>query len=165
MAEHLGDLARTLHNLGARQFELDRYEEALATAKQAVAVRREVMRTSPPTYRASLGMSLVGYASVCVPLKAELPEALDAVREALALYQTLLEFAPEAVRPHLLPALHTLADVHEAMGNDKEAQSVRQAITATRIDLLEPADVAVLRLLERRPSRLLRRVGRRLRRR
>jgi hypothetical protein len=71
---------------------------------------------------------LRGFARVRAAGGLELPEALAAAQEAIALYQGLAEDIPDAFGGHLRSARHTLADILDGLGRHDEAAKLRRQI-------------------------------------
>jgi tetratricopeptide (TPR) repeat protein len=135
-AAYLPDLATSLNNLGIFLSELGRHEQALGPAEEAVTIRRRLAEANPAAYLPGLAASLWAYARVCANIKDNLPEALNAITEAIGIYQPLTEQLPQRFAGQLFSAYRTLAEVLEGLGRTGEADDLRrqldQAFTGTQ---------------------------------
>jgi len=127
-AAYLPDLAGSLHNLGNQLSELGRREEALAATEAATGIRRQLAQANPTAYLPDLARELWGFAGVRATAGLELPEALAAAEEAIAIYQRLAEEIPEAFGGSLLSARDTLAYILDGLGRHDEATELRRQI-------------------------------------
>ncbi|MFE0594084.1 tetratricopeptide repeat protein [Micromonospora echinospora] len=125
---HLPDLAVSLHNFGHRLAESGRCDEVLAPVEESIHIYRWLAGANPVAYQAALALSLTAYAELCVDVKANLPQALEAVIEAIGVYRPL--FARERGRflRRMVEAYRTLARVLEGLGRADEAELVRRQI-------------------------------------
>src|SRR5262249_27380741 len=124
------DLATSLNNLALWMSDLGRHEQALGAVKQAVSIRRRLARADRPGSRSGLARTLWAYAWVCVAGTMGLPQALAAIEEAVAAYETLMAEAPEVFAIDLWSALRTQADVLDALSNADEADQLRRDLSA-----------------------------------
>ncbi|WP_198166860.1 hypothetical protein, partial [Micromonospora rifamycinica] len=60
--------------------------EALVPSEEAVSIRRRLAEANPAAYLPDLAMSLWAYGWVCVNVKANFVEALEATTEAITIY-------------------------------------------------------------------------------
>jgi tetratricopeptide (TPR) repeat protein len=123
-----GDLATSLNNLALWLSDLGRHEEALSNIKQAVLIRRKLARSEHPGLRPQLARALWAYACVCAAGRLELPHALAAIEEAVAMYELFAANAPEVFATDLWSALHTLADVLDALDETDQADELRRQL-------------------------------------
>jgi tetratricopeptide (TPR) repeat protein len=129
------DLARALTNLGADLSDLGRLPDALATTTQAVDIDRRLAATNPAAFEPDLARGLWVYARVRAAGKVDLPQALTAGEESVALFERLLHQRLPVFTGDLRGALATVADVLEGLGRGRDADGVRR-----RIDALQPAE-------------------------
>ena len=86
------------------------------TRRSVIGLYRQLADANPATYLPDLARGLWGFAWVRATVGLELPEALTAVKEAIAIYQRLTEETPEAFGGSLLSAHYALADVLDGLG-------------------------------------------------
>lgn len=110
------------------QSELGHQEHALATADEAVSIRRRLAEGNPEAYLPDLGMSLGAYAQVCVNVRANLPRALTAITEAINIYKRLAQQVPEKFSRYLYAAFRTCAGVLDGMGQTADAAELRRRL-------------------------------------
>ena len=96
--------------------------------EEATGIRRRLAQANPAAHLPDLARGLWGLAGVRAIAGLELPEALAAAEEAIAIYQRLVEEIPEAFGGDLLSARYTLADVLDGLGRHDEAAEVRRQI-------------------------------------
>ncbi|MEV4408286.1 tetratricopeptide repeat protein [Actinoplanes sp. NPDC049598] len=123
---HLPGLAASLNDLGSLLSELGRREQALAPAHESVTIRRRLAAVDPEAYRPFLATSLLTYGWVCVRAKTNLAEALEAVTEAISVYEPLNNQLNDMYAERLSFAYRTLADVLESLGRTEEADDLRR---------------------------------------
>ena len=116
---YLPKLATSLSNLGNRLSVLGRGKDGLAAAKEAVTIRRQLARENSAVHEADLAQSLWAYAWGCIELETDLPGALAAVEESIALYQPLAERLPRTFGGQLLGAYRTYARVLDRLGRTR----------------------------------------------
>jgi tetratricopeptide (TPR) repeat protein len=129
------DLARALTNLGADLSDLGRLPDALATTSQAVDIRRGLAAAHPAAFDPDLARGLWVFARVRAVGRVELPQALTAGQESVAIFQRLLRQRSPVFTGDLRGALATVAAVLEGLGRGHDADGVRH-----RIDALQPAE-------------------------
>ncbi|MEU7906282.1 hypothetical protein [Actinoplanes sp. NPDC049118] len=100
--------------------------EAVAAAREAVAIWRALAGASPAAHRADLAHSLRSYAMVCVRCRRDLSAARDAAMESAIEYQRLAILHPEAFGEQPSAATATLIAVMEAMGKPAILSLIRQ---------------------------------------
>ena len=120
--------ANRLDALGIRLSNLGQREAALAPTEEAVTIRRQLAEANPVAYLPDLARGLWGFAWVRATVGLELPEALTAVKEAIAIYQRLTEETPEAFGGSLLSVHYALADILDGLGRHDEAAELRRQI-------------------------------------
>ncbi|PKV84259.1 tetratricopeptide repeat protein [Streptomyces sp. TLI_146] len=125
---HEPDLAASLNNLSVDYGEVGRRAEGLTASEEATAIRRRLAAANPDAYEPDLAASLWATAWVQLRGPENLPLALEAVTEAVAIFTKLAEHTPAAYRDRLQAARGTLADVLEAMGSAQEASDVRRLL-------------------------------------
>ena len=114
--------------LGWRLGNAGLHQQALAPTEEATGIRRRLAEANPAAYLPDLARGLWGFAWVRAAGGLELPEALVAVQEAIALYQRLVEQIPDAFGRDLLSARYTLADVLDGLGRHDETAELRRQI-------------------------------------
>jgi Tetratricopeptide repeat len=127
-AAYLPDLAMSLNNLGTFLSGVGRREQALASAEEAVVIRRRLAEANPAAHLPNLAMSLWAYGWVCVKVTANLPQALESVTEAIALYVPLAQRLPQMFAGRLFSAYQTLANVLDGLGRTQEAADLRRQL-------------------------------------
>jgi len=127
-AAHLPSLATSLTGLGNVLSELGRRDDALGRAGEAVTIRRRLAAENPAAYLPDLAGALRAYAWVCVNVTDNLPEAWDAVTEAIGVYEALAERLPQLFAVHLFAAYRTLADVLAGLGRTSQADDLRRQL-------------------------------------
>jgi len=119
----------TLHAaLGWRLGNAGLHRQALAPTEEATGIYRQLAQPNLAAYLLGLARGLWGFAWVRAAVGLELPEALTAVKEAIAIYQRLAEEIPEAFGGDLLSARYTLADILDGLGRHDEAAELRRQI-------------------------------------
>jgi hypothetical protein len=93
-----------------------------------VTIRRALAEAEPAAYLPALAMALWGFAWVRTGDAAELSEALAAAREAIRIYEALVEELPDAFSSRLRSVRHTLADVLDGLGRTDEAAELRRQL-------------------------------------
>jgi len=159
----IATLAGRLNNLAVRLGELGRREEALAAARQAVDLRRELAARRPDAFNPNLAASLNNLAKFLSELGRR-EEALDAARQAVDLRRELAARRPDAFNPDLAMSLNNLAKFLSELGRREEAlDAARQAVdlyrelAAHRPDAFNPNLAASLNNLAKFLSELGRR--------
>ncbi|SCG39625.1 hypothetical protein GA0070623_0570 [Micromonospora rifamycinica] len=102
--------------------------EALVPSEEAVSIRRRLAEANPAAYLPDLAMSLWAYGWVCVNVKANFVEALEATTEAITIYGPLAEQLPAVFAERLFAAYRTLADVLDGLGRTDEAAELRRQL-------------------------------------
>jgi hypothetical protein len=137
ISRQVGDpipLTRALTALGTRLAEVGRRDEAVAAAAEAIDVQRKV-----PPQDASwphLAGALWGYAFVSVKAGKPSTQALTAVEEAIAIYDTAAQRSrtgfTELYGDELTAARSAQADLLEALGRVREAAKLRRKLRPRR---------------------------------
>ncbi|WP_416905379.1 hypothetical protein [Micromonospora echinospora] len=117
-----------MSNLGNHLSGSGYRDEALAAAEEAVGIYRRLAEANPTAHLPHLATSLWAHASASVNVKANLPQALETVSEAIDIYQPLVKQLPQMFGSQLVLAYRTLADVLEALGRKDEADVLRQQL-------------------------------------
>ena len=123
-AAYLPDLARSLTNLGEFLSGLGQRKEALAPTEEATGIYRRLAEATPASYLPDLAKSRWAYVWICVKVDRNLPEAVEALREAVALYRPLAERWPQVFGAELRSASRALAEV-EGVGPVGQAADLR----------------------------------------
>ena len=137
MARSLGDLAVRLSEVGDR-------EGALAPAREAVEIRRELAAENPETFRPNLASSLNNLA-IRLSEMGDRGGALALAREAAEIRRELAAKNPDAFRPDLAGSLNNLANHLSEMGDRQgalvpagEAVDIRRELAAKNPDAFLP---------------------------
>ncbi len=132
------EFARLSCNLSIALGDLDRQEEALEAAQEAVALFRGLEGESAGEYSAQLAQSLNVVASACDEL-GRASEARDHIREAVAIHRRLAAERPE-MQIELAVSLNNLGGALFSLGRAEEAlAAIREAIAIRRRLLAEEA--------------------------
>ncbi|MGH4015162.1 MAG: hypothetical protein ACRDSL_14820 [Pseudonocardiaceae bacterium] len=83
---------------------------------------------NPAAFEPDLARGLWAFAWVRAAGPMELPEALNAAEESVAIYERLVEQLPQTFTNDLRGALASLADVFDALGRSDEATHVHDRI-------------------------------------
>jgi tetratricopeptide (TPR) repeat protein len=117
-----------LNNLGTFLSGLGRREQALAPAEEATGIYRRLAEANPDAYLPDLANSLWAYGLVCVNVKANYAQALEAVTEAINIYEPLVRHLPQVFVGPMYSACRTLTDVLDGLGRAEEATELRQQL-------------------------------------
>jgi hypothetical protein len=79
----------SLNSLGARLPSPGRPDQAVFAAEDALSMYRQLAGTNPAAYGPDLARALSVITQIRVTSRSELPEALAAVRESVAIYRQL----------------------------------------------------------------------------
>jgi tetratricopeptide (TPR) repeat protein/nucleoside phosphorylase len=124
--------ARLLNSLGAILGELGRYEAALQTANEALAIRRDLAKTRPDAFLPDLAMSLNNL-GLRLSALGRREEALAAAEEGTKIYRELAKSRPDAFLPDLARCLNNLGAILGKLGRLKAAlDSVKEATNIYR---------------------------------
>jgi tetratricopeptide (TPR) repeat protein len=127
-SHRLPDLASALNNLATRLSNVGQREAALAAAKEAADIYRELAARAPDAYRPDLAMVLNDLANRLSEV-GQREAALAPAQEAVAIRRELAARAPDAYRPALAGALAALANQFEENGQIEAAfEQNREAI-------------------------------------
>ncbi|WP_437960379.1 tetratricopeptide repeat protein [Sorangium sp. So ce119] len=128
LAEH----ARLLNNHSIDLASLGQREEALAAAKQAVAVYRRLAERNADAFQPDLAMSLNNLGARWSALGRR-EEALEALKEAVAIYRKLTECNADAFQPDLAGCLNNLGAGLSDLGRREEAlEALKEAVAIHR---------------------------------
>jgi tetratricopeptide (TPR) repeat protein len=120
--------ASALNNLANRLSELGDRESALAPAREAVDIYRDLAARNPDAFRPNLAASLNNLASFLSAL-GDRAGALAPAREAVDIYRDLAARNPDAFRPDLAMSLNNLATRLSELGDRAGAlASAREAV-------------------------------------
>jgi glycosyltransferase involved in cell wall biosynthesis len=133
-AGSLNNLAKFLSEQGGSQSRT----EALACAREAVTIYRQLAENQPAAYLPNLASSLNNFASH-LSAQGDAPsrtEALECAREAVKIYRQLAETQPAAYLPDLAMSLNTLAnrlsEKGDALSRSEALACAREAVTIYR---------------------------------
>lgn len=132
---HLG-YADALNNLAIVRMEAGRQKEARGDSAEAVANYRGLANEWPAEPGPALARGLWTYAEVRLAGGAELPEALTAIQESVALYQRLADEHPDQPTADLSAATTLLAGVQAALAETAHVEPGAVAL-AEVTELLE----------------------------
>ncbi|MBA2474154.1 MAG: tetratricopeptide repeat protein [Pseudonocardiales bacterium] len=116
-------LARALTNLGADLSDLGRLPDALIVTTQAVDIRRQLAAANPSAFEPDLARGLWVFARVRAAGQVELPQALTAARESVALFEGMVQQCPRVFTGDLRGARATLSDVLDRLGRGQGVSS------------------------------------------
>lgn len=116
----LAQRAMLLNNLGNRQSELGRREEALASTNEAVRLYHLLAAERPEAFLPDLAMSLSNLGSMQGNL-GKREAALEAAQEALEIYRQLSSKDPELFLPRLAGSLSNLGVRLSELGQREQA--------------------------------------------
>jgi len=122
--------AAILNNFANRLSDLGRREEALATAEEAVRIRRQLAAVRPDAFLPELAGSLNNLATFLSNLGRR-EDALATAEEATELYRHLAAARPDAFLPDLAMSLNNLANRLSDLGRREDALATAE--TAVRI--------------------------------
>ncbi|MEU9175101.1 tetratricopeptide repeat protein [Streptomyces sp. NPDC048420] len=127
---HNPRFAQSLSILGNQMAKLGRRDEALTFFQEAVSLCRRLARDDPSVFEAKLAMALWALAQGQTEGGAEedLLIALDAVTEALSLFQRLDAGSPSPYGISRLGALGTLSLVLRGLGRSEEADQIARYV-------------------------------------
>ncbi|WP_245722822.1 tetratricopeptide repeat protein [Micromonospora matsumotoense] len=108
--------------------ELGRREEALAFNEEATGIYRRLVQANPAAYLPDLASSSLAYGRMCVNMQTNFTEALEAVTEAVNIYERLTEQLPAVFAERLFAAYQTLANVLDGLGRVDEAAELRRQL-------------------------------------
>jgi hypothetical protein len=101
---------------------------------QAVLRYRQLADTNPATYGPDLARALSVITQIRVTSRSELPEALAAIRESVAIYRQMAAKTPTAFAGDFKHSLATAVDVLEDLGEREQAASLNLLVEAGDLD-------------------------------
>jgi tetratricopeptide (TPR) repeat protein len=126
--ERIPSLATAYNKLASSLSAVGKREEALAPAREAADLYRELAAKAPDAYRPDLAMALNTLANRLSEV-GQREAALAPAKEAADLYRELAAKAPDAYRPDLAVSLMAYANCLDAAGADDTAiEQNREAI-------------------------------------
>ena len=135
--------AAALDNLATRLAEAGRRDEALAPAREAASLYRQLAEVAPAAYLPDFAGALNNL-GIQLADAGRRDEALAAAREAVAIRRQLAEAAPAAHLPDLAAALNNLGNRLAWAGRRDEALAAAREAVAIRRQLAEAAPAAYL---------------------
>ena len=152
--------AHFLNNQCVDLIALDRRDEAIDAAIEAVKIYRKLADTSPDSYQPDLAMSLNNLGT-CHSALGQLRTALAAVNEAAEIYRKLAHASQEAFLPDLAANLNNLGSCHSALGQHQaafdatiESVEIRRKLVDASPDAYSPDLASSLSNLGNRHSNL-----------
>jgi tetratricopeptide (TPR) repeat protein len=137
-------LAIALNKLAKALGEVGRREDALATARDAVAIRRELANEQPDAFRADLAVALANLGKALLDVGRR-EDALAVAQESVAIRRELAAQRPDAFRPELAGALNNLGVALVAVGRRedalaavRESVAIHRELAPQRPDVLQP---------------------------
>ena len=115
----------SLNNLASHLASIGQRHEALETAQEAVAIRRNLVECNPATYAPDLAISLNNLA-IWQAENNHLDVALMTIQEATNLYRELFSKHLQAFSGRFATTLETHARILDHCGNAAEATRIRQ---------------------------------------
>ena len=113
-------LARALTNHGADLSDLGRSQDALTVTTEAVDIHRRPAAAHLAAFEPDLARGLWVFARVRAAGRVELPQALTAGRESVALFEELCRQRPQVFTGDLHGARATVAEVLESLGHGQK---------------------------------------------
>jgi hypothetical protein len=139
-ATYLPDLGAVLNNLGVRLAATGQRAAALATARQAVTVYRQLTEAHSDAYQSDLAGSLNNFSHRLADT-GQFEAALAPAQESVSIRRELAETNPDVYRPELASSLHSLAnrlaDTRQreaALAAAQEAVDIRRGLMAANPD-------------------------------
>ncbi|MGH4025323.1 MAG: hypothetical protein ACRDRV_12180 [Pseudonocardiaceae bacterium] len=126
-AGHCQSRARGLR-LGVGESPGEHPGAALVATSEAVEIRRRLAGVNPAAFEPDLARGLWGFAWVRSAGQVDVPEALNAAEESVAILERLAERLPQAFTGDLRGALTTLAGLLDVLGRGDDATRVRGRI-------------------------------------
>ena len=126
------NLGQALNHLGAALDDAARYDDALGSLQESVAIYRSLAQQQQSRYQAELANTLRDL-GVGLDYVARHEDAIAPLREAIAIYRTLTEQESSDYRSNLAEALAVLGGELSELGQYDEAVTVvREAVTIYR---------------------------------
>ncbi|MEU0966497.1 tetratricopeptide repeat protein [Streptomyces sp. NPDC005917] len=126
------DLAVLLQRLGQRQANIGDYDRAIATVREAVEIRRALVKADPVTHLPELAASL----NILCGAQSDLGDhkgALASVKEAVEIRRTLAQADPSTHLPDLAMVLSNLSVLQRTLGErEGSLATVEEAIEIRR---------------------------------
>lgn len=138
---HLPDLAMSLSNHAIRLAAAGRREPALTSGAESTRLRRELVAADREAHLPDLATSLLTESAVCLILGAPLASGVKAATESVELFAELTDRYPDAFDGRLQAAVETLAELHQAAGDQLTGAHVRARYGRPRLpgDAGQPA--------------------------
>ncbi len=92
---YLGDVAMTLNNLGNLHDDLNQFDAAENEYQEALEIRRKLAKDNPDVYMGDVAMTLFNMALLLMKNEQRIGEAKQAAQEALELFKTMAQKAPQ----------------------------------------------------------------------
>jgi len=127
---------RLLSNLAVRLADLERKDDALAAAEEAVSLYRRLAEADRDAHLPGLATSLNNLVNMLAEVRRD-EHALAAAREAVELNRQLAEVSPAASRPDLARSLNNLANALAGVGRNDEAIATTEQTIQIRRQLAE----------------------------
>ena len=134
----------TLNNLGNGQWGLHRFEDAVASFEEALAIRRQLAAIHPDVYLPNVAATLNNLGNVQSDLHRS-EGAVTSYEEAVAICRQLAAVRPDVYLPHVAMTLNNLGtvqrDLHRferAVANYEEALAIRRQLAAIHPDVYLP---------------------------
>jgi hypothetical protein len=122
------NLGAILDNFGKCLSDLGRHDAALAATMEAVGIFRRLAAAQPAVFESHLAQGLLGFGRVRSTAGLELPQALDAVQESIAMYRRLAQQGQLPFTEEIRVATDALASLLEKLGRTQEAATIRLEI-------------------------------------
>jgi tetratricopeptide (TPR) repeat protein len=124
-------LATVLSNVGLMLSSAGRHEGALTSSSEAVGIFRRLVQRDRAAFEPDLARALRAAAAVRALGNVELPQALNAAEESVAVYRGLAASYPAAFLEDFTSAQHTVADILNRLGRSEEAAELRDRANDT----------------------------------
>ncbi len=124
-------LAVSLDNLSLRYIDLKQDADARAASREAATVWQRLTETDVVEFEPRLAAQWLKYARLCAADRAELPAALNAIDEALAIYRRMEFTQPGMIMTTFeqVQCRFVRADILDGLGRTEEAARVRKPLS------------------------------------
>jgi hypothetical protein len=130
--EKLYDQAHFANNISAHYLNLNKREEALRFAKEAVNIRKRLVKKLPDSYNFYLAISFKQLSNCFIHL-GKIEEASNAITEALKIYYSLSDIEPSIILPEFINVLISLSNIYYVRGlRDLALKTIHDAVTLSR---------------------------------
>ena len=139
----LPNVATTLNNLANLHRNTHDFEAAETEYQEALAIYRELAKTTPEVYLPDVAMTLNNLATLHSDTH-DFKAAVEEYREALGIRRELAQTTPEAYLPNVAGTLNNLANLHRDTHDFKTAEKEYQEALAIYKELAKTTPEAYL---------------------